>query len=334
MTNANCGKCQVPFAEQDVFVNCHLCKVPYHYTCGAVNLATARLINDPTKPTGNVFLCPICQPAVGSMQSDMNVMKAEIAELKAAAARGPTSPGYFDCADQQNPAQSGVASDPVVMSRLDSMEAKLDRFISASNPARLIDSVCRAACQAVFGASREMDEINSKRLNLVFLNVPVSEGVDDLQQVRDSLNSRTGLSGDMVVSAWRDAASVRPGMDKPPILKVKVTSVADKNKILDAAVQKAFSPFYVRKDLTYNERVMRRQAARLRASNGAFTSGVVPTMSANSVGGSNFVGGGGGSGRVFGGTGGTIGRAQVGSGESDCSASATSSSARVQPPIF
>lgn len=75
VTGANCGKCEIPIAEQDVSVTCHLCKVPYHYNCGAVLLTTARIINDPSKSSGNVFLCPVCKPAVGRMRDDMDVMK-------------------------------------------------------------------------------------------------------------------------------------------------------------------------------------------------------------------------------------------------------------------
>lgn len=213
-----------------------------------------------------------------------------------------------------NPSQT--TGDGVLMSRLDSLEAKFDRFVSTNDPGRLIDQVCRASCQAVFGATREMEEINSKKLNLVFLNVPVEEGGDDLATVRDSLETINGLSGDMIVSVWRDAASVRPGVDKPPILKVRVKSTGDKSKILDAAMTKAFHPFYVRKDLTYNERVMRRQAARLRTNNGAYTATVAPALRVNGAGDvGNFVGGGGQGGRVVNGpdgTGGVRGGGSVG----------------------
>ena len=208
--------------------------------------------------------------AIPTMQTDIQTLKQELSLLKEQRSNGPTSPAYVD-----------ASSDPAGMSRIDTLELKIDRLLERFDPARMIQSIASAAAEAatsaVFGAMREMEEVKGKEFKIVFSKLP--EDGDDLAKVREMLDGVDGLNGAMVESVWRDPKSVPPNSGYTPILKAKVNSLDNKRKILAAAREKKFAPVFVRKDMTFRERQARRQMLSERFGN--FTDGMRPGFDVN-----------------------------------------------------
>jgi hypothetical protein len=145
-------------------------------------------------------------------------------------------------------------------------------------------------------ASKEASEIESKRLNVVVYGLAPSPDKNDKELLKD-IFSQAGLDGEAVVDVWRDGPQPKAASDYR-FCKVSLSSMHSKAEVLRLARMKKFGGLYIRRDLTYNERVARRKAAALREkAPGAATTGVTPRMNVTvnqhgleSPGGSSFGG--------------------------------------------
>ena len=270
-----CASCSININDNDFFIKCHACDRRFHpHPCCDIPGNTARSFNDSTSRLPLFFLCRDCRISVPSSRTELDAMRGEIDELRSLLNSSPaTVPSSVN--------QANSPSHADVSARLDALEGKIDDLIRSFNQDDFIASVTSAISQATFDAIAEANEVNSKRLNVVAFGITPSSQKTDLELIRDIVSPH-GISPDGIVEVWRAGPPPRrPNHSR--LLKIRLSTTAIKHQILDAARRRKFGGVFIRKDLTWKQRMARKEAAQNRQNNDSVTVNVNPSYASSAI---------------------------------------------------
>lgn len=267
---AVCGKCLLDVPSDDVVV-CTACQNAFHPDCVDLSQSLARQITDPV--TNIAFLCGPCKSSVPNIVRDVRAMKAELELLK-------------NQHVSVSPVPDAASTDHNSLAiRLGALEAKLDSFMSSFDmealvtriATRVAESVSNATSNAIMDSMREFAELERKKDNVVVFGLKPVDGSADVEVVKGMLaDVGIGMGNDPVESCWRDGPSFP---DKPRLLKVKFRSSAARTECLARARAKAFPQgIFIRRDMTYRERMARKEASSRHVNQAQFLRDVYPVV--------------------------------------------------------
>ncbi|MCG8432165.1 MAG: hypothetical protein MJA29_13470, partial [Candidatus Omnitrophica bacterium] len=135
------------------------------------------------------------------------------------------------------------------------MESLFSRISS-----HVAEAVATATSKAILDTMKKFAELDRKKDNIVMFNLKPDSSVSDKDLVASLLDDAGLSSGDDPIdSYWRDGPSFP---NRPRLLKIKFKDRNLRNQYLSFARAKKFpSPIYIRRDLTYKERMARKMAA-------------------------------------------------------------------------
>ncbi|MCG8430342.1 MAG: hypothetical protein MJA29_04140 [Candidatus Omnitrophica bacterium] len=240
-------------------ISCKACGMNFHAKCANISTSIARLIDDASNNLS--YLCDTCHTSIPNISQEMNSLKDELSNLKDQFANSVGNLGSSDNFDH----------------RLNILEQKLDNFMQSFDMESLLtrisshiaEAVASATSTAIFESMKEFAELDKKKNNVVIFNLnPVSDTTD--QELVISMLNNAGLStnDDSIENCWRDGPSFP---NKSRLLKVKFKDYNLRQKCLSSARAKKFpSPIFIRKDMTFKERMARKKAAKEHIDNGSY----------------------------------------------------------------
>ena len=256
----SCNICSTAIPAMDPIIKCLACELVFDHKCAGMTVARARVFSDPSKD--DIYLCPACKVSIPLLRKDFAGLKQELNDLKAVMARQTQAPPDSGTEEET---RGQVLAD--LQEQIRCLNEKFDSFSSRLDVKSIVKQVvtesvksmtetvamvaAKAACHAVFEASRENEELKEKRLNgVVFGLVPDPDKGDEV--VIKELAAKVSIRGDQIVKVFR--AGPTSG-DKPQLLKVGFASMEAKMAFIEGGRKNKFGAgIRVRRDLTFRER--------------------------------------------------------------------------------